>query len=228
MNRALLELQELDSSLLALMREKKALDNGETARQKRDEIAQKLAQTREKLALCERNRSQKEDELRATETKIALQQKRLMNVSSAHEISALERDIKGLSSARGDLDEAILTFMDEAETLGNEVAALEKQSGDAIRAAQRAEDKFAEETARIDGILARKKAARPAIEAKLSASEKEKYVTNFKKFGGIAIAKIVGGSCSACGTTILPFTLKEAKEQEFPKCEACGRLLFVE
>lgn len=228
MNRALLELQELDSSLLALVREKNKLDNGDTARQKRDALAADLEKNKASLAICERTRSQKEDELSATEKKIALQQKRVMSVSSANEISALERDIAGLSNARGELDEAILTLMDEGETLTAEVKRLELAHSRAQTEVENVEANFVEENKRIAALGVARKGKRPDIEAQLSATEKDKYVAAFKKHGGIAIAKVVNGNCSACGTAILPFTLNEAKKQEFPTCEGCGRLIFIE
>jgi predicted nucleic acid-binding Zn-ribbon protein len=228
MNRALLELQELDSALLALVREKNKLDNGDNARAKRDGIAAELATAKEKLAICERTRSQKEDELSATEKKIELQKKRLMNVSSAHEITALERDITGLSNARGDLDEQILTLMDEGETLTEQVGRLGRMLAVAQTQAEEAEANFVSESKRIVAVYTAKKAARPKIEEELSPAEQTKYTTAFKKFGGIAIAKVINGNCSACGTAILPFTLNEAKKQEFPICESCGRLIYID
>ncbi len=228
MNRALLELQELDSSLLALVREKNKLDNGDNARAKRDGIAAELAATKEKLATCERTRSQKEDELSATEKKIELQKKRLMSVSSAHEITALERDITGLSNARGGLDEDILTLMDEGETLTAQVGRLGRMLAVAQTQVEEVEANFASEGKRIVALYTARKASRPKIEEELSPAEQTRYATAFKKFGGIEISKIINGNCSACGTNILPFTLNEAKKQEFPTCEGCGRLIYID
>lgn len=228
MNRALLDLQHLDSAIADAAREKSRLDTGQAARQTLGELETTLAQTRAKADEVAATRARAEAELATAEAKIERQKKRVMSVSSAAEISALERDIAGLSRMRGDLDETILMAMDEGETLG---AQLEKQTKDVIGARLHAEEieaNFAAQSARLDKLVAQKKAARPAVIEKLSADDKERYAQGYKEHGGIAVASIVGGNCSACGAEILPFTRQEAKTQEFPTCEGCGRLLWVE
>jgi len=232
MNPVLLELQDVDSALLRVAREKARLDDGTTAREKRDALESELSQERAKLLEATTDRSRKEDELQATEDKIARQNKRLMNVSSAHEVSALQRDIEGLGRARGDLDEAILMRMDEIETLEGRVKGLERQAAQAREQAAQIESDFARQTAQLNAQATEQRAKRPGVEAKLSDKEKDKYAQLAKKHAGVAVARAVakGGekSCSACGTQILPFTLREAKEQEFPTCESCGRLIWVD
>lgn len=228
MNRALLDLQLLDLAIADAKREKARLDDGTTARQTLSELEDKLAQTRAKADEVAQTRSKAEADLETTETKIERQKKRVMTVSSAHEISALERDIEGLGRMRGELDETILTAMDEGETLGGE---LEKQTKAVAAARLQVRDieaNFASESARLDKVIAQKKAARPAVIERLSADDKARYAEGYKQHGGIAVASIVGGNCSACGAEILPFTRQEAKTQEFPTCEGCGRLLWVE
>lgn len=228
MNRILLQLQEIDSHLAQWARERAKLDDGTQARAKRDALNAELGNARAEMAANQTLRSQKETDLKTTEDKIARQQKRVMTVSSTNEISALERDIGGLNGARGDLDEAILELMDAGETLDARVATLEKSFVDAQAEVARVEADFKRDVARLNTLSAAKRAERPAIESQLSPAEIARYNEAFKRFGGVAIATIVKGNCSACGTTILPFTLREAKNQEFPKCEGCNRLIFIE
>ena len=228
MNRALLDLQHLDSAIAGAAREKARLDTGANARQAFEDRRKTLAHTRAKTEEVAAIRAQAEAELSTTEAKIERQKKRVMTVSSAGEISALERDIEGLSRMRGELDERILTAMDEGETL---TAQVEKQSDELIAARLQAEEieaNYAAQSARLDKLVAQKKAARPAVIEKLSADDKTRYAQGYKEHGGVAVAEIVGGSCSACGAEILPFTRQEAKTEEFPTCEGCGRLLWVE
>lgn len=227
MNPALLELQDHDSALARLTREKAALDDGSEARARRDLLEKQLEEVGALLKTAESNRSDREAELSATEAKIAQQQQRMMTASSAHEISALERDIGGLSHRRGELDEAILMLMDEAETHAARVAGLEKQLADARKEVERIEGEFASETSRLNAAIARETAARDGVEAQLSPPEKQKYDASFKRHAGVAVARVVGGSCSACGTKLSTYSLRDAAGEEFPTCEACGRLLWV-
>ena len=228
MNRALLDLQLLDSAIADAARAKARLDTGKTARQTLGELEAKLEQSRQQAETIAQTRSKAEADLQTTETKIERQKQRMMTVSSAHEISALERDIAGLSRMRGELDETILTAMDQGETLSGELARQTKAVAAARLQAQDIEAHCAAESARLDKIVAQKKAARPAVIEQLSADDKTRYAEGYKQHGGVAVASIEGGNCSACGAEILPFTRQEAKTEEFPTCEGCGRLLWVE
>ena len=228
MNRALLDLQLLDSAIQNATREKARLDNGTQARATRDASENQLAQTRAAAAQVAATRAKAEGDLEAAETKIERQKKRVMTVSSAHEISALERDIAGLSRMRGELDETILTAMDEGETLAAKIATQEKEVEAARQKAEQIESDFAAQTQLLDKRIADKRAARAPVIARLSPADREHYADGYKRYNGVAVAHVEGGACSACGAEILPFTLREAKTQEFPTCEGCGRLLWVD
>lgn len=227
MNRAMLELQEVDNVLTALARAVAHLDDGTQARGARDTLQLAVHEAVVKSQATSAQRAVRELELQSAEEKIARQQSRLMNASSAHEITALQRDIEALGRARSDLDEAILNLMDEGETASLHLASLEAQLKDARAQAERVEAHFSREAARLEGELAQTRQQRVAAQARLSPAEGEKYAVFAKKFGGVAVASVVKGNCSACGAAILTFTLREAKNQEFPTCEGCGRLIFV-
>lgn len=228
MNRALLELQEIDNALAALTREKTALDGGTAARGARATLEIAVAEAVAHSQRISAERSARELELKSAEEKIARQQSRLMSASSPHEISALQRDIEALSKARGDLDEALLNLMDEGETQNAQLATFQKQLKSAQSEVESVEARFASETARLGRELALSRARREEAEKALAPAEREKFAAFALKFGGIAVSKVVKGNCSACGAAILPFTLREAKNQQFPTCEGCGRLIFIE
>lgn len=227
MNRALLDLQLLDSAIQDATREKTRLDDGTSARATLNQLETQLAQTRAEAATVAATRAKAEGDLEAAETKIERQKKRVMTVSSAHEISALERDIEGLSRMRGELDETILVAMDEGEALATKVAKEEKQVAAARAQAEQIEAASKAQTELLDKRIANKRGERAPVIAKLSAQDKERYSEGYKRHGGVAVAHVEGGSCSACGAEILPFTLREAKTEEFPTCEGCGRLIWV-
>ncbi|HEX8463936.1 MAG TPA: hypothetical protein VF627_04895 [Abditibacterium sp.] len=228
MNRALLELQEIENSLVALTREKAHLDDGTAARAARDTLEKAVAETVAKAQKTASARLSKELELKTAEDKIARQQGRLMSASSAGDVAALQRDIDALGRARGDLDEAILNLMDEGETLAAQVAELEKQLAAAKTQVESTETHCAAESARLERALSAARTRRDEAAAALSPAELAKFIDFAKKHGGVAVSKVVKGNCSACGAAILQFTLREAKNQDFPTCEGCGRLIFVE
>ncbi|MBV9868120.1 MAG: hypothetical protein JO316_22420 [Abitibacteriaceae bacterium] len=228
MNRKLFELQEIDNQIAKFMRERSRLDDGSTLRSERDTLQKARDVEQERLNTLNKQRADKELELKATEDKIARQQQRLMNATSAHEVTSLERDIKALSHARGDLDEAILNLMDEAETSAARLAELEKEFQEKSAETTEAEKTFAGQTTRLENQLAVAKAKREQLVPQIEADDLAMYTRIAKAHQGVAVAHPDKGNCSACGMALTSFNLREAKSQEWPTCENCNRLLYVE
>lgn len=226
--RSLFELQENDNALLALQRAKAKLDDGSDLRAQRDTLQKAIATEEANLNLRNRARADAEAELKVREQKIQTQQTRLMNAKSAHEISSLQRDIDAITKSRGEFDETILSAMDEAETIAGKLAELRKQLAAISSQLQAIEENFSVETARLDEELKAAAAQRTAAANALDEDAREKYDAVAGRHAGIAVAKMEGGNCSVCGNAITPHNLKEAKSEEWPTCESCGRLLFVE
>ncbi len=227
MNRVLLDLQRLDTQTLALSRAKKALDDATSARARRDETQNLLDAARAEERGVNSTRGLREGELEATEQKIARQKSRLMNASNSGDVAALERDLVGLSHARGELDETILELMDEGDSLSKRIGQLEAELAQNESEVARIEAEFKKKSAELDGQIAAKRAGRPALATQLSPVESEKYETSFKKFAGLGVSEAQRGVCSACGTTLSRDFLRDAVSEAFPQCESCGRLIFV-
>jgi len=227
MNRVLLELQGLDTQILSLARTRKSLDDGTRARAEREATAQLLEAARSEAKGVSQTRKGKEGESEAIDAKITRQKARLASSSSAGDVAALERDLVGLSHARGELDEAILELMDESEGSDKKIKALETELRARETEAERIEKEFTQRAAQLDGQIAAKRAARPAIAEKLSPAESEKYGAAFKKFNGLGVSEAISGACSACGTSLSRDFLRDAVREAFPQCESCGRLIFV-
>lgn len=228
MNRQLFELQEADNTLARLRRDRTKLDDGTSARAERDTLEKAVSEERERQQKLHSNRLDRELALKATEEKIARQNGRLMTATTAHEVEALQRDLIGLAKSRGDLDEAILMLMDEQESGATRLADLDTQWKIKIKAAEEVEAHFSAETARIEAEIAATLAKREAIVQSLEPAHLEKYEVLAKRYDGVAVAHPEKGMCSACGMVLTPFNLKEAKTKEWPACESCNRLLFLE
>lgn len=228
MNRQLFELQEADNTLAQLRRDRTRLDDGTSARAERDTLQKAVSEERERQQKLHSDRLDRELALKATEEKIARQNGRLMTATTAHEVEALQRDLTGLAKSRGDLDEAILMLMDEQESGAARLGALDAQWKTKIKAAEQVEAHFNLETARIEDELAATQAKREAIVKALEPAHLEKYEALAKRYQGVAVAHPEKGMCSACGMVLTPFNLKEAKTKEWPTCESCNRLLYLE
>lgn len=228
MNCKLYELQEVDNLLAKLIRDRSKLDDGAALRSERDTLGKARDAKKDRLKVLNAARNDKEFELKTAEEKLVRQQQRLMNATSSHEVTSLERDIKALGHARGELDEAILTLMDEAETCGIRLAELEKEYQAKAAETVEAEKTFAGQTTRLENHLAATRTKRAQAAAQIDASDLEMYERFAKAHQGLAVAHSDKGNCSGCGMALTPFNLREAKAQEWPVCENCGRLLYVE
>ena len=228
MNRKLYELQDVDNLLAKLIRDRNKLDDGGALRSERDTLAKACDAEKARLNSLHASRQDKELELKTAEEKLARQQQRLMNATSSHEVTSLERDIKALGHARGDLDEAILMLMDEAESCGLRLAELEQQFEAKAAETREAEKTFAGQVTRFENHLAATKTQRAQVVAQIEPADLEMYTRFAKAHQGLAVAHSDKGNCSGCGMALTPYNLREAKSQEWPICENCGRLLYVE
>lgn len=228
MNRAVWDLQVVENSVAGIHRERARLDDGTHARADLATVQTAFEAERGALNTLNARRIAQEDELKAAETKITRQNARLMTAQSAHEVTALQRDITALQKVRGDLDETILTLMEEAETSTSKLQGLEAQFTTAQKHAQDVEATFKREALRLKTALEAAVVEREAARAQLAPPELQKYESAATKHGGIAVVTVENGACSECGTSLTPFALREAKTREWPTCEGCGRLLWAE
>lgn len=179
------------------------------------------------MNLLNTNRISLEGDLEARETKLNTQQTRLMNAKSAHEVQSLERDIAALTAARSELDEKVLLLMDEIDQCAAKRDELRAQHQEKENLLNNVESTCVRETVRIDQEITALREQRDTLFASLSSVEQTKYDNAASRHHGIAVAHLHDGACSACGTALTPFNLREAKTEEWPTCESCRRFLYI-
>ena len=227
MNPLLNKLQNLDAKIAQCERELDRLDDGSDARAAFENTRQTLETQSAQLKEITTRRKDLEDEDAAVESKIALQQKRLMNAKNAHEVTSLQRDIEALKHRRGELDEAVLMAMDEGETQEQTLAQTRARLEEVQQQKRQVEGRFAIETERLENESAAAQQEREKVWAELNGAEQKKYEQYAERFHGLGVAHLDDGNCSACGTALTPYNLRAAKSEEWPTCENCNRLLFV-
>ena len=172
--------------------------------------------------------------------------------------SALEKEVATIERRRGDLDRklAVGTIPKELETLAHEVDAanqhihdledVELELMEAIEpldaeltvldaaghaAAERVEllrTDLARAVEAIESEIGREEAARAEAVAGVPVEMLESYEKMRARFGGVAVARLVGPRCSGCNLT-LPTSeverIRHAPADELVTCEQCGRIL---
>jgi predicted nucleic acid-binding Zn-ribbon protein len=118
--------------------------------------------------------------------------------------------------------------MEQMEPLERDLARLdgERASIDERAAALRAE--IAEQEVAIDAELATVRAERDALAAEVEPDLMATYDDLRPRSGGIAIARLVNGSCGGCHLGLAAVELDRIKRlpaEAVVHCEECGRLL---
>ncbi len=169
-------------------------------------------------------------QLKATEEKRDKAKARLYGgtVTAPKELEALERDIEMLTRQAGELEERVLELSYQIEPIREEVQRLRDETTRLEQELQRVQEEHRSEEERLKQTLAyleqRRKEALEGIESPILS----RYEQVRSRRGGIGIAKVVEGHCSACGIAVPEFTLRQLREPtNFIYCENCGRILYL-
>ena len=189
-----------------------------------------LAGASGRLAVVAREQSRLEDELAATEGRIADLERRLYSgvVTVPRELQAMHADLESLRRRRSALEDEVLDTMALREPVDAEVAGLEAERARLDGEGARLRGLVAEAQAGIDAELAGEEVRRAEEATGLPADLTALYERLRARYGGIGAAPLVGGRCGGCHLT-LPATEVDRIRREPPDalitCDQCGRIL---
>lgn len=230
----LLELQELDTTIDQLRHRRDRIpERAELLAHEEAEtgLRQQLAQVQERRAVIARDLKRLEDHVTAVEEKKASVHGHLYGegITSPKEAQTLQEELDALQRRQRGLEDEEIELMELAEPLDAELAALA--------------DRQAAMTEEGAGILARLAEAETGIAGELEATEAKRaglaegvddellglYETMRRDQGGIAVARLVGGSCQGCHLLLSATArdrLKKVPEDDVAYCDECGRILI--
>lgn len=230
---ALLAVQDHDTHVDQLVHRRATLP----ARGELDGVMAELARLEQRAAGIDTTRQELakgqqrlEDEITSLQDKATQHDKTLYGgtIGNPRELQALQDEIASLKRRISQLEDKELELMEQIEPLdadlaqlGGERAALDERA-EALRA-QIAEDEVA-----IDDELATARAERSALADSVEPALLTEYEQLRSHLGGIAIARLVGGSCGGCHLALSAVEVDRIKKlpvEELVHCEECGRLL---
>jgi predicted nucleic acid-binding Zn-ribbon protein len=230
---ALLSVQEHDTTTDQLVHRRAHLpargdlDEVMSAIGRLEAVVSEVETRRHELA---RNQQRLEDEISSLTEKAAHHDKTLYSgtIGNPRELQALQDEIGALKRRVSQLEDQELELMEQIEPLDAELskAALDSADLDQRGAALRAQ--IAEEEVAIEAELERVSAERATIAGTVEPELLAEYDTLRPQSGGIAIARLVGGSCGGCHLGLSAVEIDRIKKlpPEAPAhCEECGRLL---
>ncbi len=226
--KALEELQQVDVELAELRAEAEAVPR------RRAEIEAGVGEVRkrwqaeqDRLAGVERERRSQEQTIAAERDKVKKWEGRLAEIRTPREYAALSREIDIAKKSNETQSEQVKQLAAEAADIRK---ALDER-GDSLAEAElgaqaelkEVEDRRAAAEERLRGLDARRAEAAQKVDPGLLS----KYETIKRRRAGVALAPVVGMTCSGCNRNIPPqlaITLQRANTIE--NCPSCHRIIY--
>jgi predicted nucleic acid-binding Zn-ribbon protein len=230
---ALLSVQEHDTAVDQLVHRRAHLP----ARGELDDVMRQLSGLEAAVKEVEtrrhdlaRNQQRLEDEISVLTDKAAHHDKTLYSgtIGNPRELQALQDEIAALKRRISQLEDQELELMEQIEPLDAELARAAAESTELDERGSALRGQIAEEEVAIEAELERVRAERAEVADTVEPELLAEYDTLRPQSGGIAIARLVGGSCGGCHLGLSAVEIDRIKKlpAEAPAhCEECGRLL---
>jgi predicted nucleic acid-binding Zn-ribbon protein len=156
-------------------------------------------------------------------------QAQLRNVQSSREYSAVLNEMDAVEKQIRASEDKVLTLEEELETSR---ADLKKREENLPQETQEHEEKMKDWRAAQRVINEELKSAQAEIadlEARVRPRELAEFRRLLEKKGGLAIARVINSSCSACHVKVRPAAMQSLKTgNEIIYCDSCRRILYYD
>ncbi len=193
------------------------------------EKVQAVAALRTRLAQAELEKRKAEGELADHREKLKKYQTQLRNVQSSREYSAALNEIDGVEKLLRTTEDRFLDLEEEIETARKELTTRENNlPAETEQHEERLKDWRQEQKAINEELVgAREEIGR--LESTIPPRERAEFRRLIEKKAGLAVALVVGGSCSACHVRVRPAAMQSLKAgREILYCDSCKRILYYD
>ena len=225
--KTLIELQRVDSELLALEKAKGDLPSRVLElKSQLEQISVRRNQTADALAATQKDRRAAEGALQMAKERKKKYDEQLYAVRNNKEYDAVTAEIEMAVSDIDDAETQILEAIEREDGLKKAVAEHDERLA-AVQtefAAQQAI--LAEREAETSSMVAAFATQREGLAVKLRKQILSAYQRILNGKDGLAVVSVVRGSCGGCSTRIPPQRVMEIREMNQVRyCESCGRIL---
>jgi predicted nucleic acid-binding Zn-ribbon protein len=228
--RFLIQLQELDSKIYGLEKEKTDIPRQVAELQSRfDEKKANLKNLEEKEKSMAVKRKEKEIDLASKEENIRKLNGQLASLKSNKEYQAMLSQIASLKTDNSVLEEDILKIMDEQDAIKKDVAKEKSYLADEEKKFQDEKEKVDERLKEIEYQINDLSAKRGRIIPCVDKRSYALYERILKGKNGLALVKVKDYACQGCFIAVTPQVVNEIKMQDkIITCESCARILYLE
>jgi predicted nucleic acid-binding Zn-ribbon protein len=169
-----------------------------------------------------------EEEIAGLEARAEHVSRALSTGTVPRELQALQEELDGIRRRQRHLEDQELELMEQAEPVEADRVRLEAERTEHDGRAATYLAAIAEAEAAIDSELAERTSEREDAAAAVPAALLGEYESLRKRMGGVAAARLVGGTCQGCHLSLSAVEVDRIKHlppDEPVHCEECGRLL---
>jgi predicted nucleic acid-binding Zn-ribbon protein len=192
------------------------------ARGQADKTAAALEKAKKELRKAEENVHSQRSKIERSEATLyggtIKNPKELQDIQS--EAAALKRYLSVLEDRQL---EAMLAVDGAEDTHQNAIESLESVTRESVRQNER----LVEEKGGLETNVARLEKERGTTASTIEAPDLRLYEQLRKQRAGVAVARVVDNTCSACGTTLTASLLQASRSSiQLSRCDTCGRILY--
>jgi predicted nucleic acid-binding Zn-ribbon protein len=200
----------------------------EVDREFQDKV-QAVASLKARLAEADVEKRKAEGELSDLKERLKKYQNQLRSVQSSREYSAALNEIDGVEKQIRGTEDRVLELEEEIEKASGELGEREETlPAETERHEERMKDWRAEQR-EINEQLAKANEEIAHLEAEIPPRDRAEFRRLIEKKHGLAVAVVIGRSCSACHVNIRPAAIQILKQgREIVYCDSCKRILYYE
>jgi uncharacterized protein len=224
----LIQLQEIDGKLRALVDQKKRLPEilAEFERRRAANKAN-LEQVRENLQIAQKNKRDRDQDLEVEVQKVGKLKAHTSEIKNNKEYQALLKEIEAAEQANKAIEDDILGLMEKIDAASAGIIAAENGAQEEEKALQAEQKKIEAEFAKTETDLKAIELSRQDFVVRIQPAVYSKYQKLIGTKAGIAITEARGESCSGCYMSIPPQVFVNVKKNEnIITCPNCGRILY--
>lgn len=226
----LIRLQALDVQLYRLRKEREAKPKLiEELEARRNEEQAAVKDIEEKIKASQLKRKQKEMDLQSKEESVKKLSTQLYQIKTNKEYQTMQHEIEGHKADNSLLEDEILSIMEDADTLSEELFKEKELLADAEKRLNEDRKKVEGEIAVIANEMANFELQRKELAAQVDKkilAQYEKVLTNRK---GTALVAVNNQACQGCFINLPPQVINEIRmKDKIVICESCARILYIE
>jgi predicted nucleic acid-binding Zn-ribbon protein len=187
-----------------------------------------MQRLQESLDTMSKERRRVDGELSDQQELLKKYQGQLMQVKNQQQYAAAWKEIDATRKHVKELEDSALKTMSDSDGVQSQLDERRAGFDDLKSRYDEAHDAWQSSLGDLRGEIEKLKAKQEEIESHLPEPLKREFWRIAKQRQGVAVARIVGDTCSACRTRVRPALSQQLKRGELVHCEGCYRILYLE